>query len=153
LTIFLCFATVSTMLKIRLQRVGRVHEPVFRLVLTDSKNATKSGKYLENLGNFDSRNAEKAEFKADRITYWLGKGAQATTTVYNLLINKKVITGKKINALPLKKPVTKETVEAPTETVTEGKADLPVQAEETPSAEAPVQTPVAPVAEQSTLQG
>ncbi|MFZ2523132.1 MAG: 30S ribosomal protein S16 [Minisyncoccia bacterium] len=43
------------MLKIRLQRVGRKHEPVFRLVLTDSKNSTKSGKYLENLGNYDAR--------------------------------------------------------------------------------------------------
>ena len=38
------------MLKIRLQRVGRKAEPTFRLVLTDSKNSTKSGKYIETLG-------------------------------------------------------------------------------------------------------
>ena len=97
------------MLKIRLQRVGRVHEPSFRLVLTDSKNATKSGKYLEILGNYDARRGEKSEFKADRITYWMSKGAQVSDTIHNLLISKKVIEGKKINNLPLKKAVVKET--------------------------------------------
>jgi ribosomal protein S16 len=35
------------MLKIRLQRVGRKHEPTFRVVLTDSQNSTKSGRMLE----------------------------------------------------------------------------------------------------------
>lgn len=103
------------MLKIRLQRVGRKHEPVFRLVLTDSKNATRSGKYLENLGSFDVRRGEKSEFKTDRVKYWLEKGAQPTVTVHNLLIDKKVKSGKKLNALPLKKAIKKESdvVEAP----------------------------------------
>ena len=96
------------MLKIRLQRVGRKHEPSFRLVLTDSKNSTKSGKYLENLGNYDARRGEKAEFKADRITYWMSKGAQTSPTVHNLLVSKKIVAGKKINVLPLKKPIIKE---------------------------------------------
>lgn len=96
------------MLKIRLQRVGRKHEPVFRLVLTDSKNSTKSGKYLENLGNFDSRRGEKSEFKTDRVSYWMSKGAQVTPTVHNLLIDKKVISGKKVNVLPLKKAIVKD---------------------------------------------
>ena len=96
------------MLKIRLQRVGRKHQPVFRLVLTESKNSTKSGKFLEILGNYDARNAEKSAFKSDRVTYWMSKGAQVSPTVHNLLINKKIIEGKKINTLPLKKPVVKE---------------------------------------------
>ena len=55
------------MLKIRLQRVGRIHEPKFRLVLTDSKNATRSGKSLEILGNYDSRQGENAVFNTERI--------------------------------------------------------------------------------------
>ncbi len=83
------------MLKIRLQRVGRKAEPSFRLVLTDSKNSTKSGKYLENLGNYDARRGEKSEFKADRISYWMSKGAQTSDTVHNLLVSKKLITAKK----------------------------------------------------------
>jgi small subunit ribosomal protein S16 len=115
------------MLKIRLQRVGRKHEPVFRLVLTDSKNATKSGRYLENLGNFDARRGEKSEFKTDRVKYWLDKGAQPTVTVHNLLVDKKIRSGKKLNALPKKKAIVK---------------DVPADA-------APAQAPVeaAPVAE------
>ena len=88
--------------------MGRKHEPVFRLVLTDSKNSTKSGRSLEILGNYDARHAEDSVFKADRITYWMSKGAQPSLTVHNLLLDKKIIEGKKINALPLKKPIVKE---------------------------------------------
>ena len=82
------------MLKIRLQRVGRTHEPAYRLVLTDSKNSTKSGRYLESLGSYDARRGEKSEFKADKIKAWIGKGAQLSGTVHNLLISKKIIEGK-----------------------------------------------------------
>ncbi|KND49865.1 MAG: ribosomal protein S16 [Parcubacteria bacterium C7867-003] len=117
------------MLKIRLQRVGRKHEPSFRLVLTDSKNSTKSGKYLENLGSYDARRGEKSEFKADRITYWVSKGAQLSGTVHNLLIDKKVVTGKKVNVLPLKKAIIKE---VPAE------AAAPAPVAESPVVEAPV---------------
>ena len=109
------------MLKIRLQRVGRVHEPVYRLVLTDSENSTASGKYLENLGSFDSRRSEKSEFNTERVKHWISKGAQTSPTVHNLLVSKKVIEGKKINVLPKKKPIISEAaatetpVEAPSE--------------------------------------
>jgi small subunit ribosomal protein S16 len=129
------------MLKIRLQRVGRVHEPSFRLVLTDSKNSTKSGKYLENLGNFDARRGEKSEFKTDRVTYWMSKGAQVTPTVHNLLISKKVITGKKLNKLPLKKAIVKDApvIEAAAGVVAE---EAPVVAEAKVE-EAPVEESVA----------
>ena len=103
------------MLMIRLQRVGRKHEPVFRLVLTDSQNSTKSCKFLEILGNYDSRKKDGAEFNNDKIKYWISKGAQLSTTVHNLLIDRKVIGGKKINALPRKTPIVSEKVaeEAP----------------------------------------
>jgi small subunit ribosomal protein S16 len=90
------------MLMIRLQRVGRVHEPVFRLVLTESQNSSKSGKFHEIIGNFDARRGEKAEFKNDRIKYWMSKGAKLSDTVHNILIERGVITGKKINVLPKK---------------------------------------------------
>jgi small subunit ribosomal protein S16 len=97
------------MLKIRLQRVGRKHEPKFRVVLTDSKNGPKSGKYLEALGSYDSRMDHKAEeLKTDRIKHWISKGAKLSDTMHNLLVDLKVITGKKVNALPLKSPIKKE---------------------------------------------
>lgn len=67
---------------------------------------------MEVLGNYDSRAGEKLSFNADRIKYWIKSGAQVTTTVHNLLISQKIIEGKKINALPKKKPIKKES-EAP----------------------------------------
>mgnify|MGYP002346458303 FL=1 len=97
---------------IRLQRVGRVHEPVFRLVLTDSKNGPKSGKYIEVLGSYDARRENKIEqFDTDKIKYWISKGAKLSDTVHNYLVGKKVIAGKKKNALPKKKPIVKEKTE------------------------------------------
>jgi len=84
------------MLKIRLQRVGRVHEPSFRLVLTDSKNSTKSGRFKEILGYYDPRKSIDS-LNAERIQYWLSKGASPTDTVNNLLVTHKVITASKVN--------------------------------------------------------
>ncbi|MFA6158467.1 MAG: 30S ribosomal protein S16 [Candidatus Paceibacterota bacterium] len=95
------------MLKIRLQRVGRVNVPTFRVVLTDSKNSTKSGKFLEILGTYDPVHDVK-EVKADRIKHWMSKGAQVSDTLHNFLIHKKLISGKKVNKLPKKSPIAKE---------------------------------------------
>jgi small subunit ribosomal protein S16 len=89
------------MLKIRLQRVGRKHEPSFRLVLTDSKNATRSGKFKEILGSYDPRKSTE-EIKVERVKHWLSKGAHPTGTVHNLLVTHKVINAPKKNVLPKK---------------------------------------------------
>lgn len=98
------------MLSIRLQRVGKKNEPSFRLVLTDSKNAAKSGKFKEVLG-FHNFRKDGTVLKADRIKYWMSVGAQVSDTAHNLLLAQKVITGKKINVLPKKTVPKKE--EAP----------------------------------------
>jgi len=94
------------MLKIRLQRIGRKNDPAFRVVLTDSKNSTKSGRFLEIVGTYNP-NAGEANFKTDRIKYWMGKGAKLSDTMHNFLVHQKVIEGKKINVLPKKKPTVK----------------------------------------------
>lgn len=98
------------MLMIRLQRVGRKHEPIFRVVLTDSKNSTKSGRLKEVLGSYDPRKTVDL-LKTDRIKYWLGLGALPTGTVHNLFVTHKLINAKKINVLPRKKPIAKEVKE------------------------------------------
>lgn len=91
------------MLMIRLQRTGRKNDPSFRVVLTDSKNAAKSGKFKEILGSYNVKSGEVI-FKADRIAYWIGLGAQTSETVHNFLVTKKLITGKKKNVLSKKSP-------------------------------------------------
>jgi len=111
------------MLMIRLQRVGRVHEPTFRVVLVDSKRSTKSGQALEVLGNHDTRKAKNnSNVDGDRIKYWISKGAQLSDTMRNLLISKKVITGKKVNALPKKRPIKKELTEEEKKAVADAEA-------------------------------
>lgn len=94
------------MLKIRLQRIGRKNDPSFRAVLTDSKNSTKSGKFLEILGTYNPK-AGEAKFENDRIKHWIGKGAKLSDTMHNFLVHQNVISGKKINVLPKKKPTQK----------------------------------------------
>ena len=88
-----------------------MHEPSFRLVLTDSKNSSKSGRFNEILGSYDPRKSTDV-LEAERIKYWLSMGASPTDTVHNLLVKHKVIDAKKINvsAKSKKTPIMKENV-------------------------------------------
>lgn len=132
------------MLKIRLQRVGRKHEPAFRLVLTDSQNSTKSGKFKEILGSYDPRK-DTDQIDAERVKYWISNGAQPTDTVHNLLLKHGVIEGEKRNVLP-KKTYTPEPVAEETASATEGEpttASEEAPAEETKTEDAPVEEPKA----------
>ena len=94
------------MLKIRLQRIGRKNDPAFRAVLTDSKNSTKSGKFLEILGTYNPH-LDEVKFDGERIKHWMSKWAKLSNTMHNFLVHQKVIEGKKINVLPKKKPTVK----------------------------------------------
>ena len=97
------------MLKIRLQRIGRTHEPSFRLVLTESKNSTKSGRFKEILGSYDPRKSsdllagKAGSLNIERIKYWLSQGANPTDTIHNLLVKHRVINAKKINVSAVSK--------------------------------------------------
>jgi small subunit ribosomal protein S16 len=124
------------MLKMRLQRVGRKHETAFRLVLTDSKNSTKSGRILEILGSFDPRKSTDS-FKTDRVKHWLDQGIATTDSVHNLFVTHKIIDAKKKNVLPKKTPIVKEVVAEETKPVNEPN----------PIVEAPEETPESPAAE------
>ena len=128
------------MLRIRLQRVGRKHEPVFRIVLTESQNSTKSGKYLETLGSFDARSHERQLVDAERVKYWISQGAKPTDTMHNFLVSKKIITGKKINVLPKKSPIKKEEAAKAPEPAKEEKKEETVT--EAPKAEEKKEEPV-----------
>lgn len=98
---------ISLMLKIRLQRTGRVHETSFRIVVTESQNGPKSGKTLETVGSYDPRKTSE-HIDGERIKYWISKGAKVSGTVHNMLVSKKIIEGKKVNVLPKKHPPVKE---------------------------------------------
>ena len=130
------------MLIIRLQRVGRVHEPVFRIVLTDSKFGPKSGKAVEVLGSFDKRKAKNGNtIDAEKTKYWISKGAQVSDTIHNFLVEQKIISGKKINVLPKNKIVNAKKAKEAEEAAKEAaKAPKP---EAAPVVEAPATEPAA----------
>ncbi len=90
------------MLKIRLTRRGKKNKAFFRVVVAEHTSPIK-GKFLENLGFLNPHTKEK-EFKADRIKYWIEKGAQCSDTVHNLLVSNGVIGGPK-RAVKLKKKI------------------------------------------------
>jgi small subunit ribosomal protein S16 len=99
------------MLKIRLQRTGRKNNPYFRLIVAESTLKSKTTQFAEILGTYDVKGGV-FEAKSDRVKHWMGVGAQTTPTVHNLLISKGIIEGKKINALPRKRPVEKKAKKA-----------------------------------------
>lgn len=125
---------------IRFQRVGRKNDPSFRIAVLPKTAGPKAGKYVDLVGTYNPRTKE-ATVKADSIKEWIAKGAQVSPTVMNLLINKGVLEGKKVNVLPLKTPIKKE---VPAEEAAPApKAEAP--AEETPAVEdAPVEEAPAP---------
>jgi small subunit ribosomal protein S16 len=133
---------MTRMLTIRLQRVGKRNEPTFRIVVTDSKNGPKSGRFLEVIGSYDSRDKNETKVDAERVKYWMDQGAQPSDTLHNYLVDKKIIEGEKINVLPKKSPVVKEAEEGAEDGDEEAAA--PAEGEEAPAeekteAEAPVE--------------
>ena len=85
----------NSMLTIRLSRVGKTKQPTYRLIVSE-KSKDPWGKYLENLGTYNPRSTPSlVDFKDERIRYWLGKGAQTSNTVWNLLVDRKVVEGAK----------------------------------------------------------
>lgn len=95
------------MLKIRLQRTGRINDPSFRVVVVEHTESTKTGSIIEQVGTYSPKTKVK-NLKEDRIKYWISVGAQASGTVHNMLISAGIISGKKINVLPKKSPSKKD---------------------------------------------
>lgn len=74
---------IENRVAIRFQRFGRKKLPFYRLVAIDSRKA-RSGAPLEYLGWYDPLKKE-TNLDAPAIKAWLGKGAQPSETVENLL--------------------------------------------------------------------
>lgn len=89
------------MLTIRLSRIGKKKHPIYRVIVSEKQKDTV-GDYLELLGHYDPH-TNKAELKAERIKYWIDKGAQSSGTVHNLLVENKIIEGEKIKVANIKK--------------------------------------------------
>lgn len=75
-------------LTLRLTRAGAKKRPYFRLVVADSRNP-RDGRFIERLGTYDPLRARddpaRVKLNAERIKYWLGKGAKPSDRVARFL--------------------------------------------------------------------
>lgn len=69
------------MVKIKLTRTGKTHQPMYRIVVKEARDR-RDGKYIENLGYYIPTTTPKT-IHLDLVKYdaWIKKGAQPTVTV------------------------------------------------------------------------
>lgn len=84
------------MLVIKLSQKGKTNKRMFRLIISE-KSRDPYGNVLETIGSYNPHSKELT-VRAERVNYWLSKGAQMTPTVNNLLVEKKVIEKSKVKA-------------------------------------------------------
>jgi len=73
------------MVVIRMRRAGSKKRPFFRIVVTDSR-AARDSSFVEILGHYNPRTRPAVvKIEADRVAYWIGKGAQPSDSVRTLM--------------------------------------------------------------------
>jgi small subunit ribosomal protein S16 len=71
--------------KIRLARVGSKKNPIYRVVIADSR-APRDGRFIEIVGRYNPQTEPSViELDETKIKDWLAKGAQPTEPVRRLM--------------------------------------------------------------------
>src|SRR3989344_993565 len=126
------------MLKIRMQRIGRINMPSYRIIVVEHTESTKTGNFTDIVGTYNPRSKER-KLDEGKIQHWLSVGAKPSATVHNMLISAGILKGKKINVLPaFKAPASPEATQgetqaAPVEAATEAPAPAVDASSEAPS--------------------
>jgi small subunit ribosomal protein S16 len=92
------------MLAIKLQRIGKKHQPGYRLVIAE-RRSKMGGPPVEDLG-FYNPFTKSSGFKKERVLYWISVGAQPTVTAHNLFVKQGIVSAKKI-PVKMRKPAAK----------------------------------------------
>ncbi|MFL6037637.1 MAG: 30S ribosomal protein S16 [Gaiellaceae bacterium] len=76
--------------RIRLARVGSKKNPVYRVVVADSRSP-RDGKFIEIVGRYNPQHDPSLiELDEEKVKDWLGKGAQPSEAVQALLKAKNI---------------------------------------------------------------
>lgn len=71
--------------KIRLTRVGSKRNPIYRVVVADSRSP-RDGRFIEIVGRYNPQtDPSTIELDREKIAGWLAKGAQPTEPVARLI--------------------------------------------------------------------
>lgn len=81
------------MLIIRFSRIGKKNHAQFKIVLAEKSSPIK-GKSVETLGSYDPH-LKNLSLKKERVEYWISQGVSFSDSVFNLLIARGIIKGKK----------------------------------------------------------
>lgn len=120
------------MLRIRLQRIGRKNRAEYRIVVAEKHVAVKK-QVIDVVGHYlPTRSPKVVEINQDKVSEWIGKGAQPTDTVAVLCKNAGMKGMEKYIAPRNKKPKVVEQPKAAEET--------PAPAEQAETTEAETET-------------
>jgi small subunit ribosomal protein S16 len=71
--------------RMRLARVGSKKNPIYRVVVADSRSP-RDGRFIEIVGRYNPQhNPSLIEFDESKVKDWLSKGAKPTESVSRLL--------------------------------------------------------------------
>jgi len=114
------------MLKIRLSMGGVRKRPVYKIVIADSRYP-RDGKFIEKIGSYNpllpKDKKERIKVEAERVKYWMSKGAQPTLRVSRILGEAQIMPMPKPGNNPNKAIPKKERKKAGEESKEEPKAE------------------------------
>jgi len=79
--------------RLRLSRAGTKKSPFYHLVIADQR-APRDGRFIEQVGTYDPRKEPSLKVSDERVAHWIGKGAQPTEAVADILRRAKTKEGK-----------------------------------------------------------
>ena len=130
-------------LKIRLARGGAKKRPFYRIVVAEA-SAPRDGRYVERVGTYNPMvprdHDQRLTLNGERITYWMGKGAQPTERVQKMLATVGLAKAPLIREQPKKSAPGKKRVEREVEAAEAAAAAV----EEVPAEEAATSEDTAP---------
>ena len=129
-------------LKIRLARGGAKKRPFYRIVVAEA-SAPRDGRYVERVGTYNPMvpkdHDQRLTLKAERITYWLGQGAQPTERVQKMLAGAGLAEAPVIREQPKKSAPGRKRAEREAEEAAAAADAAEAAADEAAAAEAPAE--------------
>lgn len=137
------------MLAIRMQRNGRVHLPMYRIIVQEAERHPLSGRVVAEVGNYNPE-TKKLTLDRERVEFYLKNGAQPSTRVAFILKKAGIVLPQWVKDAPKKSKVAKHAdklrknqpkEEVVSDEATNGATQVPTATEESTTAEVLVEKP------------
>jgi small subunit ribosomal protein S16 len=123
--------------RVRLTRVGSKKNPIWRVVVADQRSP-RDGRFIETIGHYNPQtHPSTIRIDAERLEFWVARGAQASNTVKQLMKAQVKSGGPTPEHTPAPPPAVAVAEEAET-AVSDDAADAPAPAD-AEAAEAPAE--------------